>query len=142
MTTPRILVAGIGNVFFGDDGFGSALVERLQKRAFPVGVRVSDFGIRGVHLAYELAAGWDAAVILDIATRGGEPGTLYVIEPDLPRAEPRPIEPHHLDPLSVLALVPALGKMPKLIRLVACEPERIDEEGAEGLSPAVSAALD
>jgi len=128
MTAPRILVAGIGNVFFGDDGFGCALAERLCRRELPSGVSVSDFGIRGLHLAYELADGWDAAVIVDIAMRGRTPGTLTILEPEIPSALVE-VEAHRIDPVAVLALVPQLGTLPRALRLLVCEPERLDEEG-------------
>ena len=80
----RVLVAGIGNVFLGDDGFGVEVARRLRGQALGDGVDVADFGIRGVHLAYELADGrYDAAVLVDAVSRGGAPGTFYAIEPDV-----------------------------------------------------------
>src|SRR3954467_12260006 len=85
--TRRILVAGIGNVFLGDDGFGVALAERLAERELPAGVEVVDYGIRGMDLAYALQDGYDAVVFLDATPRGDQPGTLYVIEPELDEGE-------------------------------------------------------
>jgi hydrogenase maturation protease len=117
----KVLVAGIGNVFLGDDGFGPALAGRLARRALPAGVEVVDSGIRGMDLAYALLDGWDAAVLLDAAPRGGAPGTLYVIEPHIdPRAVA--VETHGMDPVKVLALVQALGGVPPRTFVVGCEP--------------------
>jgi hydrogenase maturation protease len=135
----RILVAGIGNVFLGDDGFGVVLAARLADRALPDGVEVVDFGIRGMDLAYALLEGYDAAVLLDATPRGEPPGTLYVIEPDLAAADVAP-EAHGMDPAKVLALVRALGGAPPRTLVVGCEPSPGDEEFAE-LSEPVQAAL-
>ncbi len=93
---PNILVAGIGNIFLGDDGFGVEVIRRLSSREFPAEVRVEDFGIRGYDLAYALLDGPDVTILVDAAARGGAPGTIYVIEPDVtghscdgrPRHEP------------------------------------------------------
>jgi hydrogenase maturation protease len=82
--SPRILVAGVGNVFRGDDGFGVAVARRLAHEPLPPGVELRDYGVRGVHLAYELLDGYDLLVLVDAVTRGSPPGTLYVIEPDGP----------------------------------------------------------
>jgi hydrogenase maturation protease len=141
----RILVAGIGNVFLGDDGFGVALAERLAARPLPPGVEVVDYGIRGMDLAYALGEGWDAVVLLDAAPTGGPPGTLSVIEPDLELVEPS-IDAHGMDPVKVLGLARALGgPLPRTL-VVACAPEVVmsgdqDDVVAE-LSPPVSAALE
>ncbi len=88
----RTLVAGIGNIFLSDDGFGVEVARRLATAPLPAGVTVTDYGIRGMHLAYDLASGFDAAILVDATSRGGAPGTIYVIEPDLPSgpAEPPP----------------------------------------------------
>jgi hydrogenase maturation protease len=86
----KVLIAGIGNVFLGDDGFGVAVAARLAGTALPKGVEVVDYGIRGMHLAYDLANGYDAAILVDATPRGGTPGTIYVIEPDLGTADPCP----------------------------------------------------
>jgi hydrogenase maturation protease len=138
----RILVAGIGNVFFGDDGFGVEVSTRLQQRALPDGVRVIDFGIRGLHLAYTLLEGYDAAILVDASRRGGAPGTLYVLDPGEATAAPS-VEAHGMEPDKVLSLVRALGGTPPLLRVVACEPTAISEDDFEmGLSPAVAAAVD
>src|ERR1043165_4095819 len=94
--TRRILVAGLGNVFLGDDAFGVVVAQRLHSRALPAGVDVADFGIRGIDLAYSLPD-YDAAVLIDTTARGGAPGTLYVIEPEVGQAV-RELEMHGLTP--------------------------------------------
>jgi hydrogenase maturation protease len=142
----RILVAGIGNVFLGDDGFGVALAGRLARRELPPGVEVVDFGIRGMDLAYALLEGWTAAILLDATPRGEPPGTLYVIEPDLELdlADAAP-EAHGMDPVRVLALSRALGGAPPRTLVLGCEPQtRMDPEGDEivaALTEPVRAAL-
>jgi hydrogenase maturation protease len=138
----RILVAGIGNIFFGDDAFGVEVSRRLATRPLPEGVRVVDFGIRGLDLTYALLDGWDAAILVDASPRGRPPGTLYVLEP---RADPDvvpAIETHGMDPEKVLALVREMGGTPPILRVVACEPGAMSEEMEMGLSPEVEAALD
>jgi len=141
---PRVLVAGIGNVFLGDDGFGVALADRLARRALPAGVEVVDFGIRGMDLAYALPD-YDAAVLLDATPRGQAPGTLYVIEPDLEDRDVAP-EAHGMDPVKVLALARALGGVPPRTLVLGCEPlTRMDETSEEivaALTEPVRAALD
>jgi hydrogenase maturation protease len=137
----RILVAGLGNVFLGDDGFGVEVSRRLAGRRLPDGVRVVDFGIRGLDLTYTLLDGWDAAILVDAAPRGGRPGTLYVLEPKLDSDAPAAVEPHSMDPVKVLALVRELGGTPPLLRVVGCEPAAAGEFEM-GLSPAVEAAID
>jgi hydrogenase maturation protease len=119
--TCRILVAGIGNLFLGDDGFGVALADRLSRRELPAGVEVVDFGIRGMDLAYAMQDGYDAVVLLDATPRGEQPGTLYVIEPEVEPGEVAP-EGHGMDPAKVLALVHALGGTPPRTLIVGCEP--------------------
>jgi hydrogenase maturation protease len=142
--TTRILVAGIGNLFLGDDGFGVALAARLAQREPRPGVEVVDFGIRGMDLAYALG-GYDVAVLLDATPRGEPPGTLYVIEPELPGDDVVP-EAHGMDPVKVLALASALGEpLPRML-VVGCEPltrmSPDDEEIVAALSEPVRAALD
>jgi hydrogenase maturation protease len=143
---PRILVAGIGNVFLGDDGFGVAVARRLASRALPPGVEAADFGIRGMDLAYALQADYDAVVFVDTAPRGEAPGTISVIEPELDPGEVV-IDTHGMDPVRVLGLARALGRVPPRVLVVACEPERIvhgehDEDLVDELSPPVAAAVD
>jgi hydrogenase maturation protease len=119
----RVLVAGIGNVFLGDDGWGVALAGRLAARSLPRGVDVADFGIRGMDLAYAMQDGYDAVVLLDATPRGQPPGTLYVIEPDLEGIE-MTIDAHGMDPVKVLALARTLGAeaLPRTL-VVGCEPQ-------------------
>jgi hydrogenase maturation protease len=119
----RILVAGIGNVFLGDDGFGVALAQLLAERKLPAGVEVVDFGIRGMDLAYAIGDGWDAVVLLDATPRGQAPGTLYVIEADVGGSEVG-LDTHGMDPVKVLATARALGGAQELPRtlVVGCEP--------------------
>jgi hydrogenase maturation protease len=140
----RILVAGIGNVFLGDDGFGVALAGRLERMELPAGVDVVDFGIRGMDLAYALSD-YDAAILLDAAPRGQPPGTLYVIEPDLDERDVAP-EAHGMDPATVLALARSLGETPPRTLVVGCEPQtRMPDDAEEivaALTEPVRAALD
>jgi hydrogenase maturation protease len=140
-----ILVAGIGNIFLGDDAFGVEVVRRLSQRALPEGVRVVDFGIRGFDLACALADDYDAAILVDAVRRGGAPGTLYVIEPELEQEETGAVvSPHGLHPQEVLRLVRAMGGKPRCLRLVGCEPAFLgsEEEPAMGLSAPVERAVD
>ena len=134
----RILVAGIGNLFLGGDGFGVEVLRRLAQRSLPEGVRAVDFGIRGVDLTYALLEPWDAVIFVDATARGAAPGTLYVLEPR-PTGPPS-IEAHAMDPARVLSLARELGEVPRTLRVVGCEPAAIDE--GIGLSPRVAAAVD
>ncbi|WP_039924040.1 hydrogenase maturation protease [Amycolatopsis decaplanina] len=143
--TPRILVAGIGNVFLGDDGFGVEVVRRMSTKVLPDRVRVADYGVRGMHLAYDLVAGqYDLTVMVDATTRGDAPGTVYVVELDLPEGPPRPtaeaLDAHGMQPDVVLNLVALLGGDPGRVLLVGCEPAVLDHRME--LSPAVAAAVD
>ncbi len=138
-----ILIAGIGNVFLADDGFGVEVARLLAQRELPAGVKVADFGIRGMDLAYELQEDYDAAILVDAVPRGGEPGTLYVIEPDPVEVEGT-LDAHSMDPVRVLGLAKVLGSIPKRVLVVGCEPgvalEHDDDELLVELSPAVKAA--
>ncbi len=146
MTAPRILVAGIGNIFLGDDAFGVEVAQLLAKQPMPEGVRVVDFGIRGFDLAYALMDDYEAAILVDTMARGEAPGTLTVIEPDLttlPDADARTIEMHSIDPLTVLMLVRTLGGQSPPVYIVGCEPLTFGpEEGQMGLSAPIQAALE
>jgi hydrogenase maturation protease len=138
-----VLVAGVGNIFCGDDGFGVEVVRRLAGRPLPAGVRVADFGIRGLHLAFELLEKPDDTTILvDLAPRGGLPGTVYLIEPDLETlgAVGGPADAHDMTPEAVFGLLRSLGGTPRRVLLVGCEPLRTEDE--MGLSPPVEAAVD
>jgi hydrogenase maturation protease len=141
----RVLVAGIGNVFLGDDGWGVTLAERLADRPMPDGVDVVDYGIRGMDLAYALGDGWETVVLLDATPRGEAPGTLYVIEADTDGDEVG-IDAHGMDPVKVIALARALGRpLPRLF-VVGVEPltrmSAEDEEVVAELSAPVRASLD
>ncbi len=144
----RILVAGIGNIFLGDDAFGSEVARRLLARPWPANVRVADFGIRGLDLTFALLDGYDAVILVDATPRGGEPGTLYTIEPDLSGldAAAAAVETHAMDPMRVLAVARSMGAELRRVFLIGCEPspETIDPEG-EGsmeLSEPVRGALE
>ncbi|HEX8581191.1 MAG TPA: hydrogenase maturation protease [Acidimicrobiales bacterium] len=136
----RTLVAGIGNVFNGDDGFGPEVARRLLDRPLPDGVRVEDYGIRGVHLAYELLDGYDLVVLVDALPRGEAPGTVYVLEPEVDVDAAPPLDAHRMDPRSVLAAVAGMGGEVGRLLLVGCEPADVEE--GMGLSPPVAAAVD
>jgi hydrogenase maturation protease len=142
----RILVACIGNIFLGDDGFGVEVARRLLRKSMPANVRVEDFGIRGFDLAYAIADAPDVTILVDACPRGGAPGTVYVIEPDLSEIqslESAPAEGHSMNPLSVLRLAISMGAQLKQIVLVGCEPAFLGgEEGHMGLSAPVDAAVD
>src|SRR5439155_12622652 len=148
MNRPRVLVAGVGNIFLGDDAFGVEVVQRLARRPQPDGVRVVDFGIRGLDLTYALLDGCEAVVLVDATPRGGPPGTLYVIEPQVEgSASPEPadlmLDPHDLNPAKVLRLAATLGSLVQRILLVGCEPAELGgEEGQMGLSDPVRLAVD
>jgi hydrogenase maturation protease len=136
-----VLVAGLGNVFCCDDGFGVAVVEELARRSMPAGVEVRDFGIRGIHLAYQLLEPYDLVVLVDTVQRGGPPGTVYLIEAE-PGTEPGPevsMDAHDLGPDAVLSLVPRLGGTVGPVVVVGCEPAGLD--AGIGLSPCVQDAV-
>lgn len=143
----RVLVAGIGNVFLGDDGFGVAVVSRLRSRPLPEGVEVADYGIRGFDLAFSLLDGYDAVVIVDAVPRGGPPGTVRVLQPDLEQAggegSERVVDSHGMNPMEVFRLVRQYGGTAPPTYLVGCEPAGTGpEEGSMELSPPVAAAVD
>jgi hydrogenase maturation protease len=148
MAPPSILVAGIGNIFMGDDAFGCEVARRLAGRPMPEGVRVVDYGIRGFDLAYAIMDGPDVTLFVDATARGGEPGTLYTIEPDLDELNRlgeggMMVEPHGMDPVKVLSMVKSLGGEFKRILLVGCEPATFGPaEGRMGLSEPVERAVD
>lgn len=148
---PTILIAGIGNIFLGDDAFGSEAARRLAAHDWPDEVRVVDFGIRGLDLIFALLDGYDTVILVDATPRGGAPGTLYTIEPDLAGLENTgpggaAVEPHGMDPMKVLTAARAMGAQFRRVLVVGCEPEpeSIDPDGPGqmGLSAAVAGALD
>jgi hydrogenase maturation protease len=145
---PSILVAGIGNIFLGDDAFGVEVIRRMAGLNLPASVRVSDFGIRGFDLAYALQDGYETTILVDACPHGQTPGTLSVIEPDLkvldnPEAPRAALEAHAMNPMNVLRMARAMNIELKNILLVGCEPETLGgEEGQMGLSAPVEAAVD
>ena len=143
----KVLVAGIGNIFLGDDRFGVEVVRRLPERPLPEGVRVIDFGIRGFDLAMALREGYETAILVDAIHRGSAPGFLHVFEltpEDLGASTARDlfVEAHALDPVKVLRLARALGgPLPRVV-VVGCEPATVEENCAMQLSEPVAAAVD
>jgi hydrogenase maturation protease len=142
-----MLIAGIGNIFLGDDAFGVEVIQRLLRRPVPDRVRVLDIGIRGLDLAYALLDNYDVAILVDATPRGGAPGTLYMLEPDLSAldqltAPETALETHSMHPMRVLAWVKAMGGTLPRVLFVGCEPTALDtEEGQMGLSVPVQAAV-
>jgi hydrogenase maturation protease len=140
----RILIAGIGNIFFGDDAFGVEVARRLSRRPLPATVRVVDFGIRGLDLTYALLEEYEAVILVDAVPRGGTPGTVYLLEPEL---GPSPatgavIEAHSMDPVKVLRMARELGSTIRSIYLVGCEPQPLasdDDMQMEMSAPAQAA---
>ena len=147
MTPPRLLIAGIGNIFLGDDAFGSEVARQLQTRVWPDDVRVEDFGIRGFDLAFALLDGPEVTVLIDAVPRGGLPGTLYRIEPDLDALDElnyaeTSFEPHGMNPMKVLAMVKSMGGSFGKVVLIGCEPGPLaSEDGELGLSAAVAGVI-
>ena len=142
----QILVAGIGNAWLRDDGFGGEVVKRLEGRELPSGVSVMDFGTGGLDLAYEVMRGYDGLILVDVSRQGGDPGTLYVMEADEDEVEAgledgQVINPHAMDPQTVLRFVKSLGAWPGKVVVIACEPTVVEEMGM-GLSPAVEVAVE
>ena len=143
--TPRILVAGVGNIFRGDDAFGVEVARRLLARPRREGVRITDFGIRGHDLAYAILDGYDGIILVDAANRGGEPGTLYTLELDPARGSDSPMTGgHSIDVPGVFRLVREFGGTFPRMCLVGCEPAELgsEEDGAMGLSEPVEAAVE
>jgi hydrogenase maturation protease len=141
-----VLVAGIGNAFLRDDGFGGEVVKRLEGRRLPAGVSVLDFGTGGLDLAYEVMRGYDGLVLVDVSRQGEQPGTLYVMEPkeedvEGPVDDGDMLDPHGMDPQSVLRFVKMVGGWPGRVMVVACEPATVEEMGF-GLSKEVEEAVD
>jgi hydrogenase maturation protease len=139
--TERTLIAGIGNIFLGDDGFGVEVARRLAAEDLPAHVTVADYGIAGMHLAYDLCEGYDRAILIDATPRGAPPGTVYVIEPEQ-QAEPQLalLDAHGMQPDVVLGMIGTLGGAPRGVLIVGCEPASSDP--GIGLSEPVAAAVD
>jgi hydrogenase maturation protease len=140
----KVLVAGIGNLFLGDDAFGVEVVRRLRAGGLGPGVRLADFGIRGLDLAYALLQKWDLVILVDAATRGRAPGTIYLVQPDAPEAGAGiDVQGHGMVLPKVFAFARSLGRLPERMVLVGCEPSTADEqEFAAGLSDPVRAAIE
>jgi hydrogenase maturation protease len=143
---PRVLIAGVGNAWLRDDGFGGAVARRLEQQRLPEGVAVMDAGTGGLDLAYEVMRGYDALLILDVSRQGGEPGTLYVMEVSEQEIDGRiedgeVINPHGMDPQTMLRFVRAAGAWPGRVTVIACEPAEVEELGF-GLSPSVQSAIE
>lgn len=146
MNQPTVLIACIGNIFLGDDGFGCEVARRLLQLDWPKNVKVIDFGIRGFDLAYALLDGQDVTIFVDATPRGNQPGTLYTIEPALDEIENLEsgalVDAHSMNPVKVLSMVKSMGGQFKKILLVGCEPATFGpEEGQMGLSEPVAAAV-
>jgi hydrogenase maturation protease len=147
-----VLVAGVGNIFLGDDGFGVEVARRLADMPLPAGVTVADYGISGMHLAYDLAGGYDTTILVDALPRGGEPGAVYVLEPDASEDTAAPaadeataaampfLDAHGMQPDVVFRMLDVLGARAGRVLIVGCEPAST-EEGI-GLSPPVATAVD
>lgn len=140
-----ILIAGVGNAWLRDDGFGGEVARRLAEAELPAGVEVMDAGTGGLELAYEVMRGYDALLILDVSRQGGEPGTLYLMEPteeEVPGGieDGETINPHGMDPQTVLRFVKSVGAWPSRVVVIACEPGEVQQMGW-GLSPAVADAV-
>jgi hydrogenase maturation protease len=146
----KILVAGIGNIFMGDDGFGCAVAEHVSRCDVPVGVDVVDFGIRGVDLSYALMDGYEVVILIDTVDRGEAPGTVYLIEPEIGDAgaeQPAQSEPlmapHDMDPASVLRFIATLDQRRPRVLMVCCQPQFLGaEQGYMGLSDVVAGAVE
>jgi hydrogenase maturation protease len=149
MTNPPVLIACIGNIFLGDDGFGTEVARRLAQRPLPPGVILKDFGIRGLDLTYALLDPYELVILVDACSRGGEPGTVYLVEPDPAAADsqdapPTHLEAHDMNPANVLRMVRSMGGTFSRVLIVGCEPADLgsEEEGRLGLSEPVAAAVD
>jgi hydrogenase maturation protease len=147
--TGRILVAGVGNIFLGDDGFGVEVAQSLSRRQLPESLMVKDFGIRGFDLAYTLLDPWHTVIIVDALPRGEAAGTVYVVEPDPARfsgtgSADAALNPHGMDPVQVLNLAASLGTIVARVLVVGCEPLDFGDEieGRMGLSAPVQAAVE
>jgi hydrogenase maturation protease len=142
----HILIAGVGNIFMGDDAFGVEVARVMAGRALRERTVVRDFGIRSFDLAYALLDDWSAVILVDAVSRNAEPGTLFVIEPDLSElsetSETATFDGHSMDPVTVLRLAQTLGEIQPKVFVVGCEPADLGgEEGRMGLSPLVEAAI-
>ena len=146
-TKARVLIAGIGNIFLGDDGFGVEVAQRLARFELPPEVRVMDFGIRGLDLVYALQDGYDTTILIDAFPHGKEPGTVSIVEPNLNDLEVGPdhggfVEPHGMNPMNVLRMAKAMKAPLEHILLIGCEPAYLGgDDGHMGLSEPVETAV-
>lgn len=146
LSRPRqILIAGIGNAWLRDDGFGGEVARALGERELAPGVQVMDFGSGGLDLAYEVMRGYDGLILVDVSRQGGAPGTLYVMEAGEEDVEGsiedgQVLDPHGMDPQTVLRFVKYVGGWPGRVMVVACEPESVEDVGF-GLSETVAGAV-
>lgn len=139
-----ILIGCIGNIFLGDDGFGTEVARQLAARPLPPDAILKDFGIRGLDLTYALLEPYDLVILVDAYARGGEPGSVYLLEPDSGKGDaPAQLETHGMNPVNVLRMVKSMGGPSNRVLLVGCEPLDLgsDEEGKLGLSEPVAAAV-
>ena len=144
MNHTRILIAGIGNIFLGDDGFGVEVARHLVQKEWPEGVRVTDFGIRGFDLAYAMMDDYDVTILVDALSRGEAPGTLFILEANLNELNSEAqLNAHGMNPEQVLHLLKTLGGQPKRVLVVGCEPQTFGPEGigVMGLSEPVQNAI-
>lgn len=135
-----VLVAGVGNIFLGDDAFGCEVARRVAREELPDGVVAKDFGIGGLHLAYEIADGVGTLILVDAMSYGDEPGEVNVLEADVDAGATSPFDAHSMDPVSVLNSVRALGVEPPRTLVVGCKPVCLAD--GIGLSPLVAAAVE
>jgi hydrogenase maturation protease len=143
-THPRTLVAGIGNIFLGDDGFGCNVIRALERMKLPMGVKVVDYGIRGLDLAYALLEPYETVIFVDTVSRGGAPGTVYLLQPSQAGdSEATSLDPHSMDPVHLLAMARSLGEITAEIFIVGCEPQDFgdDLEGRMELSAIVATSI-
>jgi hydrogenase maturation protease len=142
----KVLIACVGNIFLGDDGFGVEVARSLSKRQLPEGVSVKDYGIRGFDLAYALLDPWDLVIIVDALSRGEAAGTLYVIEPELngPASGNAELNPHGMDPVRVLSLAASMGTISAKVLVAGCEPCDFGDEleGRMGLSSPIQGVVE
>jgi hydrogenase maturation protease len=140
----KILVAGVGNIFLGDDAFGVEMVQRLRAVALPPEVTLADFGIRSFDLAYAMADGYDVIILLDATSRGDSPGTVSLIEPEVEGfgGIGQPLDAHSTNPERALQIASSLGGQLGHLYVIGCEPGVLEtEDGQLGLSEQVEAAI-
>ena len=135
MSPKRILIAGVGNIFLGDDGFGVEVVRQLAGRELPEGVEVVDFGIRGMDLVYALQGDYEVVIFVDATPRGEQPGTVYLLEPEIEEDGEVSLDTHGMDPVKVIKLASTLGARPTRTLVVGCEPQVVVGRGGSETNP-------